>query len=59
MISLAHIGLAGSFGALFIGSCGALAVLRKTPIYFIYVERSAVQFVFFIVYFQRYLDMDI
>ena len=35
MLSWAHIGLAGSFGALLIGGCGARAVSRKTPIYFI------------------------
>ena len=32
---LAYIGLAGSFVALLFGSCGARAVSRKTPIYFI------------------------
>ena len=39
MLSWAHIGLAGSFGALFVGwfvgGCGARAVSRRTPIYFI------------------------
>ena len=30
-------GLAGSFGALLVGGCGARAVSRKTPIYFILV----------------------
>ena len=35
MLSWAHIGLAGSFGALLIGGCGARDVSRKTPIYFI------------------------
>ena len=37
MLSWAHIGLAGSFGALLVGGCGARAVSRKTPIYFIYL----------------------
>ena len=32
--NLAHIGLAGSFGALLVGGCGARAFSRKTPIYF-------------------------
>ena len=32
MLSLAHIGLAGSFGALLVGGHGAWAVSRKTPI---------------------------
>ena len=38
MLSWAHIGLAGSFGAVdwLVGGCGARAVSRKTPIYFIY-----------------------
>ena len=31
----AHIGLAGSFGTLLVGGCGARDVSRKTPIYFI------------------------
>ena len=35
MLSWAHIGLAGSFGALLVCGCGALAVSRKTPIYFL------------------------
>ena len=35
MLSWAHIGLAGSLGALLVGGCGARAVSRKTPIYFI------------------------
>ena len=37
MLSWAHIGLAGSFGALLVGwsGCGARAVSRKTPIYLI------------------------
>ena len=34
MLSWAHIGLAGSFGALLVGGCGARAISRKTPIYF-------------------------
>ena len=29
-----YIGLVGSFGALLVGGCGARAVFRKTPIYF-------------------------
>ena len=33
--NLAHIGLAGSFGALLVGGCGARAVSCKTPIYLI------------------------
>ena len=33
--NLAHIGLAGSFGALLVGGCGARAASRKTRIYFI------------------------
>ena len=37
MLSWAHIGHASSFGALLVGGCGARAVSRKTPIYFIYV----------------------
>ena len=35
MLSWAHIGLAASFGALLVGGCGARAVSRRTPIYFI------------------------
>ena len=35
MHSWAHKGPAGSFGALLVGGCGARAVSRKTPIYFI------------------------
>ena len=35
MLFWAHIGLAGSFGGLLAGGCGAWAVSRKTPIYFI------------------------
>ena len=31
-----RLGLAGSFGALLVGGCGAWAVSRKTPIYFIF-----------------------
>ena len=38
MLSWAHIGLAGSIGALLVGGCGARALSRKTPIYFIYLE---------------------
>ena len=38
MLSLAHIGLAGSFGALLVGACGARAVYRKTPIYFMIIQ---------------------
>ena len=37
MLSWAHIGLAVSFGALLVCSCGARAVSRKTPIYFIMI----------------------
>ena len=41
MHSLSHIDLAGSFGALLVGwlvgSCGAPAVPRKTPIYFMLI----------------------
>ena len=37
MLSWAHIGLAGTFGALLVGGCGARAVSRKTPIFFILV----------------------
>ena len=40
MLSWAHIGLAGSFGALLIGGCGARAVSRKTPIYFINIYKD-------------------
>ena len=36
MLSRAHIGLAGSFGALLVGGCGTRAVSRKTPFYFIW-----------------------
>ena len=36
MFSWAHIALAGSFGALLVGGCGARAVSRKTPFYFMY-----------------------
>ena len=41
--TLALIGLAGSFGALSVGGCGARAASRKTPIYFIFLwlSRSA------------------
>ena len=35
MFSWAHIGHAGSFGAPLVGGCGAQAVSRKTPVYFI------------------------
>ena len=35
MLSWAHIDRVGSFGALLVGGCGARAVSRKTPIYFI------------------------
>ena len=35
MLSWAYDVLAGSFGALFVGGCGARAVSRKTSIYFI------------------------
>ena len=35
MLSWAVIGLVGSFGAPLVGGCGARAVSRKTPIYFI------------------------
>ena len=35
MLSWTYIGLAGSFGALLVCGCGALAVSRKTPIYFL------------------------
>ena len=38
MLSLAHIGLAGSFGALLVFGCSARAVSRNTPIYFIYLN---------------------
>ena len=31
-------GLTGSFGALLVGSCGARAASRKTPIYFIIIK---------------------
>ena len=34
MLSWAHTGLAGPFGAPLVGGCGARAVSRKTPIYF-------------------------
>ena len=34
MLSWAHIGLAGSFGAPLVGGCGARTVSRKAPIYF-------------------------
>ena len=34
MLSWAHIGLVRSFGALLVGGCGARAVSRMTPIYF-------------------------
>ena len=40
MFSWAHIALAGSFGALLVGGCGARAVSRKTPIYFINISYS-------------------
>ena len=33
-------GLAGSFGALLVGGCGAWAVSRKKPIYFMYFNES-------------------
>ena len=32
---LAFLSIAGSFGALLVGGCGARAVSRRTPIYFI------------------------
>ena len=38
MLSWAHIGHAGSFGAPLVGGCGAQAVSCKTPIYFIIVN---------------------
>ena len=37
MLSWAHTVFAGLFGALLVGGCGARAVSRKTPIYFILV----------------------
>ena len=38
ILSWAHIGHTGSFGALSVGGCGARAVYRKTPIYFFIVK---------------------
>ena len=40
MRSWAYIGLAGSFGALLVGACGARAVSRKTPIYFMIINQK-------------------
>ena len=36
-----HIGLVGSFGALLVGGCGARAVSRKTPIYFMWSSQGS------------------
>ena len=44
MLTRAHIGLAGSFGAPLVGGCGARAVSRKTPIYFIEVNVPQVEY---------------
>ena len=34
MLPLAHIGLSGLFDAMLVSGCGARAVPRKTPLYF-------------------------
>ena len=48
----ARIGPAGSFGALLVGGCGARAVSRKTPIYFIIYQPRRVSPVLKMKYFQ-------
>ena len=42
MLSWAHTVFAGLFGALLVGGCGAQAVSRKTPIYFILCNESEI-----------------
>ena len=44
MLSWVHIGLAGSFGALLVSGCGAQAVSRKTPTYFIFSQTIIITF---------------